>query len=189
VYSGAAAGDDLGRSLAFLGDTDGDGYEDFAVSADDVDDGADPDHGAVYVWTGGPDGAWRGSVATTSASATLLGANASDYAGRVVADGGDLDGDGLHDVLISATGFDNGATAGVGAAYIAFGPLSGASTLASYDVRIRGSGGSDAAGYAVAGLGDTNGDGLDDLGMSGIAVDDGSTANVGSTWLYLGRSE
>ena len=172
----------FGYALASLGDTDADGYPELAVGADKDDAGAS-DAGAVYVFAGAD---LATATTNSDAAARQVGVTAADYVGRAVAAPGDVDGDGVPDLLFSATGFDNGATSGVGAVYLQYGPFAGSVTLSTYDMRVRGSAASDAVGYAIAGLGDTDDDGFDDFGIGATAVDDGADTSVGAWWLFLG---
>ena len=108
---GAAAGDNLGRSVAGAGDVNGDGYADVIVGAPTTRGGADA--GAAYVYFGGPG-------ADDVADLTLLGAAAGDYFGCAVAGAGDVNGDGYGDVIVGAYGNDAGGAA-AGRAYVYFG--------------------------------------------------------------------
>ena len=67
----------------------------------------------------------------TGPDARLIGENNSDYLGKAVAGGGDLDNDGFADVVVGAPFVDYGAQKTVGAAYLLYGPVSG--TLAASD--------------------------------------------------------
>jgi len=83
---------------------------------------------------------------------------------EAVAAAGDVNGDGLQDVIFGAR-----FAARSGAAYVVLGPFRRGSTidlrhLGHRGFRIRGYGKSDVeTGYSVAGAGDVNGDGLDDV--------------------------
>jgi hypothetical protein len=177
---GASGGDRFSLALAGLGDTDGDGRDDFAASADGVDAGGS-NAGAVYVFTTAP----TGSVSASTAAARLLGANADDFAGRTLSGPGDVNGDGAADLVVGATGFDNGSTAGVGAVYLLYGPFSSGS-LADADARWRGAAAADAVGYAVGAAGDPNGDGYADVLTGAIAADPHGITNAGTAWLFYG---
>ena len=89
--------------------------------------------------------------------------------GATVAVPGDVDGDGFEDVVV-------GAPDGRGAAYVIMGPFDGAGDMdRAASARLVGSEGS-AAGSALAGAGDVDGDGYDDFlvgapgGLGGLAV-------------------
>ncbi len=121
--------------------------------------------GAVYLMFGS-DGIPSGEVELSASSLTVLGVAAGDAAGQAVSRVGDVDGDGLDDLLIGAPGNDH-AHSGAGTAYLVVGSTlsSGAATLdLSYaDANIRGEDTNDEAGAFLSGAGDTDADGLDDL--------------------------
>ena len=80
---------------------------------DYADDEAGTDAGAAFVVFGPV----SGSGDIESADAKILGGAAGDWAGLTVGAGGDPDGDGYADVLISAPASDEGASRG-GAVYV-----------------------------------------------------------------------
>src|SRR5437867_2137100 len=86
----------------------------------------------------------------------LLGLAASDQFRFSIASAGDFNGDGFDDIVVGAPFV--GAT-DAGAAYVFFG---GPSMDAVADLTINGTG-SDSLGWSVAGAGDINGDGFDDI--------------------------
>ena len=97
VHSPELTGDHLGRSVAGLGDVDGDGVPDFAAGMPAEID---------YLFTTYRDGAAR--VYSGATGQLLLELEDSDeeisgdYFGYRLAGGGDLNGDGFGDVLVSA---------------------------------------------------------------------------------------
>ncbi|MCK6524829.1 hypothetical protein L6R49_25780 [Myxococcota bacterium] len=144
----------LGYTGAVSSDLDGDGVVEL-ILGDDGDDGTAKSAGAVYIVTNPPAGHHDINDVST---AKLKGEAKSDYAGRCVADAGDTDGDGLGDVLIGAINAYSG-----GAAYLVRGPVEGELSLADADAIFVSETGGANGGCGLAGGGDANGDGLDDL--------------------------
>jgi hypothetical protein len=143
-----------GCSLA-MGDVDGDGGVDVLIGAIFVDDAGDEDAGMVYLEIGPASGTHH----LSSADGMLVGESGYDHAGSAVATG-DVDGDGVEDVLIGARNFDT-VEGYTGAAYLVFGPVSGRLKLTAADATFAGMIDSD-AGYSVA-TGDVDGNGIEDV--------------------------
>jgi hypothetical protein len=147
----------LGTSIA-MGDFDGDGSDDLAMGAPDANSGS----GCVYI-VSDVNGLTSGAEplnAADEASQTLCGD--SGTVGYGVSLGGDVDGDGVHDLLLSEAGVD-----GVGAVWLVSGALMEAaddmaapSSLAILGVRAQYP--SERLGHTMA-MADLDGDGLDDL--------------------------
>lgn len=146
--SGRSGGDHYGYSLSGLGDVNGDGAADFAAGAPYAE-GRTPLSGAVYVYGGGQDG--------PVLLATLPGEEAQDKFGYAVT-GGDLNGDGMADVVVTGLHARGGAYQS-GVVYV----YKGGRTLSTQpDVRIPGDHVNGGTGYALE-TGDFNGDGVADL--------------------------
>ena len=101
----------------------------------------------------------------------ITGANADDQASQARR-AGDVNGDGLDDIIVGASGADNNGRSSSGSAYVVFGKASTEPVeLARFDAgtqdgagfRIDGAQGRDLLGDEVDGVGDLNGDGLDDV--------------------------
>jgi len=104
--------------------------------------------------------------------------------GTSVAGAGDVNGDGFSDVIVGASGFDNGE-ADEGAAFVYFGSASGLSTTA--DWQAEGDQVSASFGISVAGAGDVNGDGFVDVIVGASRFDDGEF-NEGAAFVYFGSA-
>ncbi|MBC8263161.1 MAG: FG-GAP repeat protein [Anaerolineales bacterium] len=184
-FVGEAAYDYAGYALAGAGDVNGDGYDDFVVGAYENDEGGDR-AGKVYLFLGDQDAAWGRSVSLANADASFIGEIVYSYTGRSVSGAGDVNGDGYDDFLIGAYGFPND-----GKAHLILGRVDAdwghGFDLANADAGFRGEVDGDRAGYAVAGAGDVNSDGLDDFLIGDHYCDDGD-ADVGKVYLILGRT-
>ena len=115
-----------------------------------------------------------GDLALSTADAMFAGEETMDNAGTSVSSAGDTNGDGFDDLLVGASGNDEGGTS-AGAAYLVLGPVTGDLDLGSADAKFIGDD-SSSAGYSVAGAGDVDGDGLDDVlvGATGAGVGGGA---------------
>ncbi|WP_224269818.1 hypothetical protein [Haloprofundus salinisoli] len=152
---GQNATDRTGWRVVPAGDVNGDGEGDVLVSAPRADRGnatngtpnVGPDAGAVYLFYG-PVDAERLNV--SEANATLVGVEGGDLAGSSIT-AGDVDGDGLSDVVVGAPGVD-GST---GAVYVLFGSedRSGVVSLADANVTVTGPATGDEFGRSLAVLG------------------------------------
>ena len=108
--------DDLGASVVCPGDLDRDSQDDFVIGAPGADISG-TSSGAAYVYFG----PFAGAYVPDQADSILYGGAASDYAGRALAAPGDTDGDGIPDLLVGATGVDDGGSS-AGAALLLLGP-------------------------------------------------------------------
>ena len=115
-----------------------------------------------------------------STLATMKGEVSGALAGQTVAAAGDLDGDGLADVLIGAQQTPEGAANGV--AYTVTGPISGSLDLVEADSALHGNDGS-LAGSSLVGLGDMDGDGLSDIAV-GAWLDDRYGGETGVAFIW-----
>ncbi len=177
---GERLSDRAGDAVAGAGDVDGDGRPDLLVGAC-LEDAGGSSAGAAYLVLSPV----TGSISLAAAEAKLMGHTTTDYAGDEVAGAGDVDGDGYDDLLVGAP-YEDTAGDGAGAAYLVFGPVSGMLDLSETDLMFTGEVSGDNAGGAVAGAGDVNGDGYDDLLVGAPGADSGIDA--GAAYLILDTS-
>jgi hypothetical protein len=151
-----------GRAVAGAGDVNGDGFDDLLIGADLDDEGN-------YEGTGGAGAAYLvygpvfGTVQLADADAKLIGEGWKNGAGLAVAGAGDVNGDGLGDLIIGAPRQDRDGPCGeAGAAYLIYGPVMGKRSLSLADATMRG-GCWDFVGGAVAAAGDVDADGYADV--------------------------
>jgi len=155
------AGYNLGSDISGVGDLDGDGDDEYMIGAD----GYSGDAGAAYVFNGRT--IPLSSIdATTSYRLRMVGEEAWDIAGSAVASAGDVDADGTPDLLVGATYHNAGAGSPTGAAYLVLGTRTGSMSLSSAHAKFVGDE-RDYVGRSVAGAGDVNNDGHDDLLLGG----------------------
>ncbi|MGH7150433.1 MAG: hypothetical protein ACREIU_07040, partial [Planctomycetota bacterium] len=155
TVDGTAAGDQAGWSVAGPGDLNGDGLGDLAVGSPHADPGGLGDAGAARIHSGA-----NGAVLFT-----FNGTAAGDEVGFSVAAAGDVDGDGAPETLVGADRAGAGTVVVAGRAT----PFSGATGAPL--LTVLGSNAGDQLGFAVAGAGDFNGDGISDvvLGAAGAS--------------------
>lgn len=125
----------------------------------------------------------------TLADTIFLGEGIFDYAGSAVSDAGDVNGDGIDDILIGAHGNDTFLD-GAGKTYLVFGNSSGFHSqfsLSMADASFLGEVEGDWSGIAIAGGGDVNGDGFDDILIGARYNNQAGTAS-GKTYLIFGKN-
>lgn len=169
VIEGETVGDEAGISVSHAGDVNGDGLADLIVGAYQADPNGESS-GKSYVVFGKADGttANLSDVAAGTGGFAIEGETSGDEAGISVSHAGDVNGDGLADLIVGAHLADpNGNKSGK--SYVVFGKADGTAVNLS-DVAagtggfvINGEGELSISGGSVSSAGDVNADGLDDL--------------------------
>jgi hypothetical protein len=116
LLTSVASANQAGRSLAYAGDANGDGWEDLLVGA------PGPTEGAVYV-------AYGPFVDATLDSEKLIGTAADANFGAGVVGIPDRDGDGIDEIALGAPGEKDAGGIHDGAVYVTHGPVEGIVTL------------------------------------------------------------
>lgn len=186
----AAPSDSLGADVANVGDLNGDGKDDIAIGANQADPGGS-NSGATYIVLG------RASTTTINAGSlgiggfTIEGAATMENGGSAVANAGDVNADGRDDLVIGAFSANANSRTQSGSAFVVFGQAVPGdvdlASLGSAGFRMDGALPGDFFGFSVAGIGDINDDGRDDMAIGAPNADFGGTAS-GSTYVILGRT-
>jgi hypothetical protein len=173
---GVSEGDGAGSAVSALADVNGDGFDDLLVGAP----GVNGDSGAVYLFHG----PIHGDLSTSAADAMLTGEASGDMAGGAITPAGDVNGDGITDLLVGAAQASyRGHEAG--AAYLLLGPIESRS-LTGAERRFAGETIEDQAGARIAAGGDVDGDGKDDLLIGAPWAE---SASQGAAYLILNAAQ
>jgi len=188
-FIGEAITDYAGWEIAFLGDVDGDTYDDFAIASRYSNSSPSTDGSTVYIVFGGPTG-WAMDTSLGQSSASFISETDDVLSGfRGVSAAGDINDDGLDDLIVGH-GANSELGYKAGQAYLVFGQVGGwplNSSLGGVGASFLGADAYDSAGIATAGVGDVNGDGGDDL-LIGAAGLNGTAPFSGAAFLFFGDS-
>jgi len=199
VLNGINFGDRSGSSLSGAGDINGDGVNDLVIGAPGADRNGQQDAGESYVVFGGSEVGVGGVIELSdlngSAGFALIGVGRTDSAGYSVSEAGDVNGDGVDDLIIGAPKANsNGQRRLTGEGYVVFGGSGvgsgGAFRLASLDgtngFQINGIDIGDDLGSSVSGIGDVNGDGVDDVIIGAPRAFSNGNSDGGESYVVFG---
>jgi hypothetical protein len=202
AFRGAVTGDNFGVSVSPAGDMNQDGFPDLLIGARGADLGPNTPNaaGRAFVVFGRSDG-FPANVTVPSEAAppvfNLNGVRTEGFLGEAVSSG-DINGDGAPDLILGAPDSDPVVNFGegprTGQVFVVFGPLTGAGSFSMDGLQngingfvLNGADPADNAGDKVAGIGDVNGDGLDDFIIGAFSADTGALGDNGEAYVVYGR--
>jgi hypothetical protein len=193
----------------------GDGLADLIVGAYGADPGGDSYAGESYVVFGKDDDSTVSLVDLGNGGFAIQGIDSTDRSGFSVSGAGDVNGDGLADVIVGAFGARARTEPGAGETYVVFGKSDSApvdlAALGLGGFRIDGidrypyypgaasdpnrvqtpapQDGPDESGRSVSGAGDVNGDGLGDLIIGAVGVSNNPVLHCGGSFVVFGKRD
>lgn len=182
IINGIDSGDFSGREVSNAGDINNDNFDDILIGAPTALSNTNEQAGETYVLFGNNSNSSSFDLITLNGTNgfILKGIAAQDYSGSALSSLGDVNSDGIDDILIGARDASPNGFAS-GAAYVYFGKTTGFTTtvnLNSLDgtngLSIFGKNPENQLGAALSGLGDINGDNVNDF----IIGAKGASANV-----------
>jgi hypothetical protein len=207
----------FGETVSGAGDVNGDGLDDILIGVPrgDTDGNLTSDNGKSFVVFGKADGNHVSladiaqndvAVAGDSGGFVMNGIDQFDSSGSAVSSAGDVNGDGLDDLLIGAPNAAGANSVYGGEAYVVFGKADGnaveLSEIAQDDAVVAGDSGGfimsgfesafgfyEYTGRALSGAGDVNGDGLDDVIISTPYADPGGIYFQGQSYVVFGKAD
>lgn len=197
IIHGITIGDQSGASVSSAKDLNGDGFCDLLIGANYADPDGRAGAGESYVVYGGMSVGLNATLELSNLDGAngflLKGVNSNEKSGFSVASAGDVNKDGLPDLLVGA--FDaNPDGRGAGGCYVVFGSgsLGTAGSLQLSDLNgnngfmLKGVASNDESGISVSAAGDVNGDSVADLLIGAHRADPGGRTDAGEAYVIFG---
>ncbi|BBD65689.1 putative outer membrane adhesin [Nostoc commune NIES-4072] len=190
----AIVGSFVGISNSSAGDFNGDGMEDLIIGAS-KDNGGAAKYNVVFGSSSGFGASFNLSDINGNNGFVINGIDKIDFSGSTVSSAGDINGDGIDDLIIGAPNADPNGKFAVGESYVVFGNSSGfGASLNLSDLNgsngfvINGIDTNDRLGSSVSSAGDFNGDGIDDLIIGALGASPNSKYSAGESYVVFGKS-
>ena len=194
AINGALTSDIAGIRVSDAGDVNNDGFDDVIIGAY----GADPNgskSGTSYV-VYGSDAPFDPSIDLASLDGSngfaINGIGFEDLSGSFVSSAGDINGDGIDDIMIGALLADPNGASAAGETYVVFGsdtPFAASIEVSDLDgtngFTLNGVNANDQSGGSLAAAGDINGDGFDDILIGAFRGDPNGT-DSGEAYVVFG---
>ena len=200
VINGISDCDEAGYSVSSAGDINGDGMDDVIIGASGADANGVMRAGESYVVFGGAEVGSAGSLNLSDLDGingfVINGIDDNDFSGDSVSSAGDVNGDGVADVIVGAFDASPNGVDRAGESYVVFGGIDigsgGSLNLSDLGVLngfvVNGVDDADASGGSVSSAGDVNGDGVDDLIIGAAFADPNGVEYAGESYVVFGGS-
>ena len=197
VIQGPAPQNLGGYDVSSAGDINGDGFDDLIVTSHQFNFGG---WGSYYYYDTTPSAYIIFGKSNPAATINLSTLSAADgfkvsstssngWSNFSIAAAGDINGDGFDEIVLG----DRYGAGSSGEVYVIFGKATGFANIDAGSLappagfRIQGDANFDGAGFSVAGAGDVNDDGFDDIIIGAIGGDDGGS-NAGEAYVIFGKA-
>ncbi|MDZ8110074.1 MAG: hypothetical protein RM338_31375 [Nostoc sp. DedQUE12a] len=195
--NGIAADDNSGDSVSSAGDINNDGINDLIIGAYRADPNFNDVAGQSYVVYGGANVGSGGTLNLSSLNGingfTINGIDSDDALGISVSNAGDINNDGIDDLIVGAWTADP-LFVDEGQSYVVFGGtnvgsggvFNPSSLNGTNGFRIDGIDTGGYLGYSVSSAGDVNDDGIDDLIVAAFLASPNGNFNAGQSYVVFG---